>query len=155
MNISINPYSPTDSESVDQLFLELSRHENKFDAYKSTKLENAQGYKKELLETIKNQHGVMLVAKIDDKIVGLVAWFLEEEYEFDDPYGYISDIIVSESYRGQGIGQQLLDHAISHIKQTVVKRVHIGVLHANTDTKNFYSKNGFSDYSVEMTKEVK
>jgi len=155
MNIHISPYSPVNSESVDQLFLELQLHENKFDGYKSTKLENAQNYKKELLETTENQHGEMLVAKIDDKAVGLVAWFLEEECEFDEPYGYISDIIVSEPYRGQGIGQQLLDKAMSHIKKTQVKRVHIGVLLANSDTKDFYSKNGFSDYSVEMIKEFK
>lgn len=155
MNISISPYSPVNSESVSQLFLELSRHEHKFDAHKSTKLENTQSYQKELCEKIKNQQGEMLIAKIDSKVVGLVSWFLEEEYEFDEPYGYISDIVVSEEYRGRGIGQQLLDEAISHIKATQVKRVHIGVLLANSETKSFYSKNGFSDYSVEMTKKLK
>lgn len=155
MNISINTYSPTDSESVNQLFLGLQLHEHKFDPYKSIKLENAQNYKRELLETIGKQHGEILIAKEGNKVVGLVAWFLEEEYEFDEPYGYISDIVVSESYRGQGIGQQLLDEAMSQIKNTGVKRVHIGVLLANTETKNFYTKNGFSDYSVEMTKELK
>ncbi len=155
MKIIISLYSPTDSESVDQLFLELALHEHKFDAYKSTKPENAQNYKNELLETIEKQHGEMLVAKEGNKLVGLVAWFLEEEYEFDDPYGYISDIVVSESYRRQGIGQQLFNEAMSHIKATQVKRVHIGVLLANSETKNFYAKNGFKDYSVEMTKELK
>ncbi len=151
----ITKYIPVDSDPVNQLFLELQVHENKFDSYKSTKLANAQAYKTELLDIVENQHGEMLIAKIDDKAVGLVAWFLEEECEFDEPYGYISDIIVSEPYRGQGIGQQLLDKAMSHIKNTQVKRVHIGVLLANSDTKDFYSKNGFSDYSVEMTKELK
>lgn len=155
MNTTITPYSRSNSESVDKLFLELQVHENKFDHDKSTKLENAQSYKNELLETIGKQHGELLVAKKENTIVGLVAWFLEEEYEFDEPYGYISDIVVSEKYRGQGIGQELLDTAISHIKDTDVKSIHIGVLLANSETKDFYTKNGFAEYSIELVKELK
>ena len=155
MNTIITPYSRSNSESVDKLFLELQVHENKFDHYKSTRLENAQKYKEEILETIAIQHGELLVAKSGKKIIGLVAWFLEEEYEFDEPYGYISDIVVSENFRGQGIGQQLLDTAISHIKNTDVKRIHIGVLLANSETKDFYTKNGFAEYSIELVKELK
>lgn len=155
LSISITHYSPTDALAVDQLFLELQKHEHTFDPHKSTKLENAQNYKKELLETIEKQHGEMLIAKLDGKPVGLVAWYMEEEFEFDEPYGYISDIVVSKSYRGQGIGQQLLDTAVKHIKNTPVKRVHIGVLQANADTRDFYTKNGFQEYSIEMVKELK
>jgi ribosomal protein S18 acetylase RimI-like enzyme len=155
MDITIIPYSPSDLESVDKLFLELQVHENKFDSFKSTKPENAQKYKNELLETINKQHGELLVAKDGNKVLGLVAWFLEEEYEFDEPYGYISDIVVAEKYRGKGIGQQLLDTAILHIKDTDVKRIHIGVLLANSETKDFYLKNGFTEYSIELVKELK
>lgn len=155
MDITITPYSPSDSESVDKLFLELQVHENKFDSYKSTKIENAIKYKNELLETINKQHGELLVAKDSNKILGLVAWFLEEEYEFDEPYGYISDIVVSENFRGQGIGQKLLDVAIQHIKNIEVKRIHIGVLLSNSETKDFYLKNGFTEYSIELVKELK
>lgn len=150
--ITIQKYHASDSDSVDQLFLELQIHENKYDKFKSTKLENAKNYKTELLETINDQHGEMLVAKDNNEVLGLVAWFLEEELEFDEPYGYISDIVVLEQNRGKGIGQLLLDEAITHIKATGVKRVHIGVLLANTQTKEFYSKNGFGEYSIEMTR---
>lgn len=154
METAITLYSPSDSESVDKLFLELQVHENKFDSLKSTKIENAIKYKNELLETINKQHGELLVAKDGNKIIGLVAWFLEEEYEFDEPYGYISDIVVSENFRGQGVGQKLLDVAIQHIKNTEVKRIHIGVLLANSETKDFYLKNGFAEYSIELVKEL-
>ena len=150
--ITIQRYNASDSDSVDQLFLELQKHENQYDKLKSTKLQNAIKYKKELLETINDQHGEMLVAKDNDEVLGLVAWFLEEELEFDEPYGYISDIVVFEQQRGEGIGQQLLDEAITHIKATGVKRLHIGVLLSNSQTKEFYTKNGFVEYSVEMTK---
>lgn len=153
-NIEILPYSPSDSIAVNQLFLELQRYEHKFDANKSTELENAQKYQEKLLETIENQHGELLIAKINGKIVGLLGWYLEEELEFDKAYGYISDIVVTEAYRGKGIGQQLLDEALVRIKNTNVSRVHIGVLLKNIDTKKFYAKNGFSEYSVEMVKEL-
>ena len=55
--ITIQRYNASDSDSVDQLFLELQKHENQYDKLKSTKLQNAIKYKKELLETINDQHG--------------------------------------------------------------------------------------------------
>ena len=154
MRIQIVAYSPSESESVDQLFLELQLHEHQFDNLKSTKSENATKYKDELLKSVKNQHGELLLAKIDNKVVGLVGWHLEEEYEFDEPYGYISDIVVSKEYRGQGIGKQLLEKAVDHIKEIGVKRIHIGVLLGNTETKEFYEKAGFKPYSIELTKDL-
>lgn len=154
MNLIIGPYSPADAKVVDRLFLELQLHEHQFDVYKSTKSENATKYKDELLESINSQHGELLLAKAEDKVIGLVGWYLEEEYEFDEPYGYISDIVVTKKYRGQGIGKQLLQVAISHIKDTNVKRIHIGVLLDNTETKEFYEKAGFKPYSTELTLDI-
>lgn len=152
--ITIQKYEISYSGSVDKLFLELQKHENKYDKFKSTKFENAIKYRTELLEKINDQHGEMLVAKIHSEVVGLVAWFLVEELEFDEPYGYISDIVVLKQYRGKGIGQKLLDESIGHMSKTGIKRVHIGVLLGNSQAKDFYIKNGFTEYSVELTKVI-
>lgn len=154
MNITIVPYTPSESSAVDQLFLELQLHEHQFDPFKSTKADNAKKYKEELLESINSQHGELLLAKAKDEVIGLVGWYLEEEYEFDEPYGYISDIVVSKEYRGQGIGKQLLQVAISHIKHNNAKRIHIGVLLDNSETKEFYEKAGFKPYSMELTLDI-
>lgn len=151
MDMTIVSYSPNHNAEVDQLFLDLQLHEHQFDPLKSTNPNNATQYKNELLESIKNQHGELLLAKVNNKVVGLVGWFLEEEFEFDEPYGYISDIVVSKEYRGQGIGNKLLQTALSHIKTTTkVKRIHIGVLLDNSETRNFYEKAGFKPYSMEL-----
>lgn len=155
MNILINHYTSENSNEVDKLFLELQIHEHQFDDSKSTKVTNAQKYKEELLKRVKDQQGELLVAKDSSRVLGLVAWYIENEPEFDTPYAYISDIVVSIDQRGQGVGQQLLNEALAHIKATGIKRVHIGVLVDNIDTKKFYEKNGFTDYSIEMTKELK
>lgn len=155
MSITINPYSSENSSEVNKLFIELQIFEHQFDASKSTTVTSAKKYKEELLITVKEQHGELLVAKTDDKAIGLVAWYIENEPEFSEPYGYISDIVVSQDHRGQGIGQQLLDMTLRHIKAAGVKRVHLGVLVGNTATKKFYRKNGFADYSIEMTKALK
>lgn len=154
MSIVITPYSQEDLNVIDQLIQELQIHENQFDTDKTTKLSNAKEYRKELLESISSQHGEMLVAKDGNKVVGMIAWFVEKEIEFDIPYAYISDIVVTKEYRGQGIGKLLLNQVIENIKSKGYKRVHIGVLLANTETKNLYNKLGFSDYSVEMVKHI-
>ena len=150
MNISIKPYTSEQAQQIKDLFHELQLHEHQFDDKKSLDAQDEVEYLQELLQTVAEKSGEVLVAVQDRVCVGFIAWYLENEPEFSQPYGYISVIVVSQHYRGKGIGQQMFDLAIAHIRETSVKRIHIGCLLENTDTKKFYEKNGFADYCVEM-----
>ena len=150
MNIAIESYAAQHAKAVLDLFHELQLHEHQFDDKKSLDAQDEAQYLQELLQTVVEKQGEVLVAVQDGVCVGFIAWYLENEPEFSQTYGYISDIVVSQNYRGKGIGQQLLDLAIAHIRETSVKRIHIGCLLENTATKKFYEKNGFADYCVEM-----
>lgn len=152
-DISLVPYANIYSKEADSLFLELQLHEHQFDSAKTTKPEAATKYRQELVNTVAENSGkIWLAIDTYENIYGLVAWYKEKEIEYDKPYGYISDIIVTKESRNLGIGKLLMEKAINEIQMSGLKRVHIGVLLENSDTKEFYKKFGFKEYSVEMLK---
>jgi len=154
-NFALIPYDDKYSTSVDQLFLELQFHEHQFDSAKTTNPDSVTKYRLELLNSIEENSGQFwLAVDTNEKAIGLVAWYIEKEIEYENPYGYISDIVVARKLRNQGIGKQLLQKAMDEIRRAGLKRAHIGVMLKNTETKDFYKKFGFTEYSVEMTKEL-
>ncbi|MEM8966459.1 MAG: GNAT family N-acetyltransferase [Bacteroidota bacterium] len=78
-----------------------------------------------------------------DKIVGLALYF----YSYSTWKGkciYLEDLIVTEAYRGQGIGKQLLDRIIQKAKEEDAQRVVWQVLDWNTPAIEFYKSLGAS-----------
>lgn len=78
-----------------------------------------------------------------NKIVGLALYF----YSYSTWKGkciYLEDLIVTESYRGRGIGKQLLDRVIQKAKEEDARRVVWQVLDWNTPAIDFYKSLGAS-----------
>ncbi|WKN40833.1 GNAT family N-acetyltransferase [Tunicatimonas pelagia] len=85
-----------------------------------------------------------------DKIVGLALYF----YSYSTWKGkciYLEDLIVTEAYRGQGIGKQLLDRIIQKAKDEDARRVVWQVLDWNTPAIEFYKSLGASVLSEWLT----
>lgn len=79
------------------------------------------------------------VAELEGKIVGIALYFIK--YSTWKGKGlYLDDLIVSEKYRGQGIGKKLLDAFIAEAKSIGAKQVHWQVLDWNTPAIDFYKK---------------
>ena len=57
---------------------------------------------------------------------------------------YLDDLIVSEKYRGRGIGKKLFDAFMEEAKKIEAKQVHWQVLDWNTPAIDFYKKLGAS-----------
>ncbi len=71
-------------------------------------------FSKETLERwTRNKNGVTLIAMIGNKEVG----FLLGDYLSGLNYGYLDVIIIDENYRGRGIGNKLLEHALKEFKK--------------------------------------
>ncbi|MGD1891853.1 MAG: GNAT family N-acetyltransferase [Cyclobacteriaceae bacterium] len=76
-------------------------------------------------------------------VVGLALYF----YSYSTWKGkciYLEDLIVTEAYRGQGIGKQLLDRVIQKAKDEDARRVVWQVLDWNTPAIEFYKSLGAS-----------
>jgi GNAT superfamily N-acetyltransferase len=81
------------------------------------------------------------VAETDGKVVGLAITF----YRYSTWKGrclYLEDLIVTETYRGIGAGQQLFTHCIDFGKMNNCKRMVWQVLDWNKPALDFYTKYG-------------
>lgn len=133
MNISILKATPDDMPAVLDLINELARYEKEPDAVKITE--------KTLIENGFSKHPLFtcFVAKVDNTVVGMALCY----YRFSTWDGkslHLEDLVVKESFRGQGIGQKLYDQVMIFGSENDVNRVEWVVLDWNTNAIEFYKK---------------
>ena len=135
MTIPIRPGTVDDLPQVLILIQELAAFEREPDAVETT-LESMQqdGFgERPVFE--------FFVAEDDQKIVGLALYF----YCYSTWKGkciYLEDLIVTETYRGRGLGRRLLDRVVTKAKEENAKRVVWQVLDWNTPAIAFYESLG-------------
>jgi len=96
---------------------------------------------KEVDELIRDPHAVLIVAKDDDRIIGMGTLYLNQK--IGKLSSYIEDVIVDSAYRGQGIGSKIVDALIEAAREknalsiTLTSRSERAAAHA------LYEKHGF------------
>ena len=86
----------------------------------------------------------LLLAVLDDVVVGLISWTLTHELYSADTRAYISDVSVDRSARGQGVGAALMAQVKAWARIHNVSKLGWEVWHRNVDAKAFYEKLGAS-----------
>ena len=92
----------------------------------------------------------ILVAEIDGAIPG-IALFYNRFSTWKGKTIHLEDLIVSEKYRGSGIGMKLYEAVMAEAKNQNVRRVEWNVLDWNIPAISFYEKTGavvFKDWLV-------
>ena len=92
----------------------------------------------------------ILVAEVDGEIPG-IALFYNRYSTWKGKTIHLEDLIVSEKYRGSGIGMKLYQAVMEEAKKQNVRRVEWNVLDWNTPAISFYEKTGavvFKDWLV-------
>lgn len=95
-------------------------------------------------ENIINKGGYIFFAKIDDTIVGCVAYIKIKEDVYE-----LGKMAVNEDYQGKRIGQELLTYAINFAKTENWKQV---ILYSSVKLQNalhIYKKIGFVEIPIE------
>ena len=87
--------------------------------------------------------GIILIAKDDDKILGMVNLLFTESTALGSKVALLEDMVVLSSSRGRGLGSQLIDYAISEAKKVGCKRITLLTDIENTKAQSFYQKKGF------------
>ena len=80
-----------------------------------------------------------LIAILDDKAVGM-AFYYERYSTWKGRYLYLEDLIVSQKFRGQGIGKQLFESLAQLCIEKGMKKMQWQVLDWNVDAIDFYKK---------------
>ncbi len=81
------------------------------------------------------------VAEVDNTIVG-IALFYNRFSTWKGPSIHLEDLIVTQKFRGKGIGKALYDSVLKFALQKGVKRVAWEVLNWNTPAIEFYKSTG-------------
>ena len=92
----------------------------------------------------------ILIAELDVEITG-IALFYNRYSTWKGKTIHLEDLIVSEKYRGSGIGMKLYEAVMREAKSQNVRRVEWNVLDWNTPAISFYEKTGavvFKDWLV-------
>ena len=147
MEISIREYQESDYESCRELWVELTQYHR--DIYQTEDIggsDPGRGFD-DYLEN-KNRQGPW-VAVPQEKIVGMTG-LLVSGIEAE-----IEPVVVSASYRGKGVGQKLLRHAIGEAKNRGIKFLSIKPVARNTRAISLFNSLGFGTIGqIELFQEL-
>jgi ribosomal protein S18 acetylase RimI-like enzyme len=93
-------------------------------------------------------HHSTIIAKDKNQIVGLLQWHVKENAAHG--LAEIEEVLISESYRGQGIGSLLISFTIDEIRTFFLelnirpRKIFLFVGKKNTAARRLYEKHGFT-----------
>ena len=135
MSFHIRPSVPADVAAMMQLIHELAV----FEKAPNEVVANAET----LLQSGFQEHPLFVawVAEKDGLIVGMALCYIRYS-TWKGPVLYLEDLIVTESFRGNGIGKALFEKCIAHAKHNNYRRLVWQVLDWNTPAIDFYKGYG-------------
>lgn len=93
-------------------------------------------------------HYHIYLAIDDDHIVGTATLLLEETFLHDCSLNaHLENLVVHDSYRGQGIASHLIDLVIQHARQDGAYKL---ILDCVPEIQHLYAKSWFQVRSVQM-----
>ena len=110
----------------------------------------------DLIELIRTPSAELLVAVVDNEIVGsgYAKILTAEPYQKHTEYAYLGFMYVKPAFRGQGINQKILHGLIDWAKSQNLTEIRLEVYDENTMAKNAYLKAGFKPNLLEMRLEI-
>lgn len=96
----------------------------------------------------KSSAAVVLLAEVDDEVVGLLSYLIHPNLFHAAGSALIDELVVKAEYRGQGVGSALIQTAMQQIRQTGCAEVSVTTMFENKVAQAFYLKQGFTDQAL-------
>lgn len=112
------------------------------------------------LEDVKNNNGKCYLAIENNKAIGVIMGKIinYDEYDYLDykcpKSGDITELIVSKSARGKGIGNLLMDKMEEYFKSVGCEYIHIDVFAYNTSAMKFYESKNYHSRMHNVIKKI-
>lgn len=156
--VSFRPARPSDRDAVVELIHRLNVFEADLTGDRQRGYAGALGYYDELMQRLSRRNGRIVLAEIDGVVVAAMGFSLDQDAAYVTEevrrHGTVTDLIVHEEWRGQGIGRMLLEEAERLTREAGHKRLMIGVLVANGRAERTYREFGFEPYVSILKKEL-
>jgi ribosomal protein S18 acetylase RimI-like enzyme len=115
-----------------------------------------EGYASFISAQLEDPDKAVLVADDDGGVVGY-AYAAVEGYNYmalRGPAGILHDVIVDPGRRGRGVGQLLLEAALTFLRSRGVPRVVLSTAERNEAAQRLFASAGFRRTMIEMTREL-
>lgn len=131
MEINIRDYTENDFDAIYQLSKELGYTET-----------NKVIFSRRLKNLLKNDLNMVLVAESNSRVIGWLHVFVAYRLA-SEPFMEIGGMVVSSTFRRQGIGTMLIERSMElAFNQGLKIRIRCNI--TRTDTHHFYKESGFS-----------
>jgi len=155
--MEIREFDPLrDRQAIRCCFIELQDFERNLDPRMPSGAQVADTYLDLMFERCREFAGVVLVAEMDQAVVGYVTvWTRFRSGEpNDDPteHGFIPDLVVSAAHRGRGIGRRLLHAAEARAREAGARTIRLSVKAGNAAARSLYAAEGFGDAEIFLEK---
>jgi ribosomal protein S18 acetylase RimI-like enzyme len=148
MNAMIREARPEDFEAVFALVLELREH------FAEKELAEKEGMHAIYRRFLANDDHHVYVAEADGRPVALMNISILQSLYDHRPYVVIDELIVTDGYRGQGIGKQLVDKAFRLAYEGGYCEVCVDTAANNERAIRFYRDCGFDQENILFEKEL-
>ena len=103
--------------------------------------------------------GVILLAEDKNACLGMAVLFTRaeekgEEEEMPHTFAHISELVVTHTARGRGVGKALLDECERRSRLAGRDELTLAVLSQNEPAKRLYQKSNFEDVKIRMRKKL-
>lgn len=94
---------------------------------------------------------VFIAIDDQDHVIGMILGEkLHKPWLVKSRVGHVSNFIVSDAKRGQGIGKKLMDAFVNECRQSDIQEIELGVYNKNVGSYDFYIKYGFEPIEQKM-----
>lgn len=152
MEVKIRKCKTEETNIANELLTKLIRYEKEFDNNINENCTVNYYYE----SIIDNPSHLILFAQIEEKIIGYIYGFIQENGDTTkEKVGQIDALYIEEEYRNMKVGDKLITEFIEWAKEQNVKIIEISVFDTNTKAKNLYKKKNFKQIKTTMNLIVK
>ncbi|MES1217859.1 MAG: GNAT family N-acetyltransferase [Bacteroidota bacterium] len=151
-NIKIREAVEADLKILIEFEQEIAKAEREFDST----LKDGEIHYYDLQELIASRKAKVVVAEIDNEIIGSGYTVIKEAEPFlkHDEYAHLGFMYVKPAWRGKGINQQILENLREWIIGKKITEMRLLVYDENLMAKKAYLKAGFKAHLLEMRMEI-
>lgn len=160
MKVRIRSYQGSDRSAFVKLMDQLMDYIVSIDDLKRTRRmpEFGESYTQRTLQKVAENDGIIYVAEVNGQLVGAVVGTIPEQTKEDQlehvpsKCGEVLELVVESGFRGKGVGTMLMNMLEEYFKENNCNMSGVLVFAPNRKAHRLYSKLGYEDRSIYMTK---
>jgi N-acetylglutamate synthase-like GNAT family acetyltransferase len=109
---------------------------------------------KMFLDSLKNKDSIELVLELKNQIIGYAAVKIRNDIQVQGKIGYLSELIIEESFRGKGFGTKFLKKIATISKKMKCKELQFPSNFKRKKAHKFYKSLGFNKTAYFFWKKI-